>query len=94
MAAIAATDEFVIGEKFSSYDELNAKIKTYQGNRFVQLAKRDSRTLEMAKRRVPKRIEVANPSLVYYTVHFACVFGGKKYKSEGKGQRYKQRYDQ
>ena len=70
--------ELVVGESFSSYEELDAKIRSYQKDKFVQLSKRDSRTLEMAKKRVPKRVEGANPALIYYTIHFACVFGGKK----------------
>ena len=84
--------ELVVGKSFSSYGELDAKIRSYQKDKFVQLSKRDSRTLEMAKKRVPKRVEGSNPALIYYTIHFACVFGGKKYKNEGTGQRCKQRF--
>ncbi len=48
--------ELVVGESFSSYKELDAKIRSYQKDKFVQLSKRDSRTLEMAKKRIPKRV--------------------------------------
>ena len=83
-----------VGDLFSSYEELETKISSYQKENFVQLARRDSRTLDVARKRVPKRVEKANPSLVYYTIHFACVFGGKKYKNEGTGQRSQQKYVQ
>ncbi len=88
---MASTVGFVVGESFSSYTELEEKIKSYQKEKFVQLTHRDSRTLENARKRVPKRVEGANGALVYYTLHFACMFGGKKYKNEGTGQRIKQR---
>ena len=79
---------FAVGETFSTYAELEAKIDAYQKENFVQLTRRDTRTLTAARKRVPRRVEGANCALVYYTVHFACVFGSKKYK---KGQRLKQR---
>ena len=80
-----------MGEAFSSYTDVEAKIKAYQREKFVQLNRRDSRTLAAAGKRVPKRVEGARIDLQYYSVHFACVFGGKKYKSEGTGKRARQR---
>ena len=88
---MAVPVEFVVGESFSSYTQLQEKIESYQKEKFVHLTHRDSRTLEKARMRAPKRIESANSALVYYTLHFACVFGDKKHKSEGTGQRSKQR---
>ena len=85
------SSEFTVGESFSSYVELERKVKSYQSAKFIQLTHRDSRTLAMAKRRVPKRVEGANSALIYYTIHYACVFGGKKYKSNGTRQRIQQR---
>ena len=67
------------------------KIQCYEAERFVQLIHRDSRTLEMAKKRVPKRVALAKSDLVYYNIHFACVFGGKKYVKKGTGERPNQR---
>ena len=78
---------FNVGDSFPSYANLKDKIKQYEVERFVQLTHRDSRTLEMAKKRVPGRVACADKELVYYTIHFACVFGGKKYLRKGTGQR-------
>ena len=41
---------FVVGEKFSSYDELKAKVSTYEKSRCVQLCRSDSRTLDAARK--------------------------------------------
>ena len=54
---------FVGGETFASYTDLENKIKTYEVNKFVQLVYRDSRTLDTAIKRVPKRVEGANENL-------------------------------
>lgn len=80
---------FTLGETFSSYEQLQAKIKLYE---CIQLSHRDSRTLEAARKRAPNRVEGANKNLKYYTIHMVCVFGGKKYKNRGTGQRAYQRY--
>ena len=39
--------------------EVERKIKNYEKSKLVQLARRDSRTLEDAAKRVPKRVEGA-----------------------------------
>ena len=41
----------------------------------------DSRTIEAAHRRIDR------PSLKYYEVVYACIHGGRKFKSQGKGRR-------
>ncbi len=82
---------FAVNDKFSSYTSLEEKIKQYEKERYVQFAHRDSRTLEMAKKRAPGRVACAKKELVYYTIHYACVFGGKKYQKKGTGQRSHQR---
>ena len=87
---MAQTDEettFAVGDRFSSYKELDEKVKAYEKSRHVQLTHRDSRTLEASRKRVPKRVESANKALVYYSVHLTCVFGGKKYVNRGTGER-------
>jgi len=82
---------FVVGECFDSYEELDERVKAYQKENFVQLTHRDSRTLEAARKRVPKRVEEAKNGLQYYSVHLACVFGGKNCVGKGTGQRPLQR---
>ena len=74
---------FVVGEKFSSYDELKAKVSTYEKSR----CRSDSRTLDAARERVPRKVESAKKDLVYYRINLSCVFGGKKYQSKGGGKR-------
>ena len=63
---------FVVGETFASYIELEKK-KTYEVNKFVQLVHRDSRTLETAIKRVPKRVERANEDLCAIIASISCV---------------------
>ena len=82
---------FTVGNWFASYADLESKVKDYESANNVQLTHRDSRTLESAQKRVPKRVEGANSSLKYYFVYLTCVCGGKPYKSRIKGDRPNQR---
>ena len=83
---------FVLGEKFSSYEQLKEKITAYQQGKTVQLAYTDSRTLDAAWKRAPKRIQKANEKLHYYSLHLKCNLGGKPFHSKGSGQRPCHRY--
>ena len=78
---------FFVGESFPTYSDLEAKIRTYEVSAYVQLTHRDSRTLEGMKTRAPNRVKEANPQLLYYSIYLSCLFGGKKYKNKGTGQR-------
>ena len=85
MAASDSVSElasFEVGDQFSSYSDLTSRIKAFEKASSVQLSQRDSRTLEAARKRVPKRVEVAKAELIYYSIHFICVFGGKKYRNK------------
>ena len=86
------TSTLEIGSKFSSFDDLKCSIATYEKERSVQLLQRDSRTLEAARKRVPRKVEKANKSLVYYSIIFCCSFGGKNYKCQSKGKRVHQMF--
>ena len=79
-----------IGDKFSNIKEFLAKINEVQKNTSVQLWNRDSRTLEGAKKRYPLQVANANPQLKYYSLHMACVCGGKK--QSDKATKRKVRY--
>ena len=84
------TRDFVgisVGDTFSNYDEVFAKIKQVEIDSSVQLYRRDSRTIEGAKTRMPRIAEKANPVLQYYTLEYCCVFGGKSHKTESRGIR-------
>ena len=78
---------FCLGESFSSYRGLQVKIKDYERLAAVQLTHRDSQPLEGMKSRAPNRVKEANPHIVYYSIYLSCVFGQKKYKNKGSGQR-------
>ena len=82
---------FSAGDKFSSYSELETRIRAYEAENAVQLIRRDCRLMEAARKRTPKRVEQANKDLKYFSMHFACIFGGKKYTGKGKGVRPNQR---
>ena len=83
---------FIVGEKFSTYEQLKEKIRAYEDGNNIQLVYNDSRTLEAATKRAPKRISKANKELVYYSLHLTCLFGGKTFHSKGSGQRPHHRY--
>ena len=80
-----------VGDTFNSYSDLELFILTYERENHVQLTLRDTRTLDNARSRAPKRVEGSNPRLKYYSVHYTCVCGGKKYFSKGNGIRTGQR---
>ena len=51
------------------------------------MVKRDCRTFEAAKKRIPKRIENANKSLCYQSIKYICKFSGKPRNSDLKWKR-------
>ena len=61
---MATKTKILVGDLFNSYEELEAKVTSYRKDNFVQLARRDSRTLDVARKRVPKRVERANSALM------------------------------
>lgn len=82
---------FCVGEKFSSFSDFENKLTKYEKYNAIQMSRRDSRTLEAAAKRVPKRVEGAPSKLKYYEVHYTCLFGGKTYTRKGNGIRKHQR---
>ena len=79
---------FHIGEKFSSFDQLQEKISAYTRKTYIDLYRRESRTIATAIK--AKRIsstKVINESLKYYEVQYNCIHGGNNFKSQGKGVR-------
>ena len=66
-------------EKFNSFEEVQRWIDDYQRQNYVQLYISDSRTIAAAQKRLPKR--QLKTELKYYQVTYACVHGGRKYKS-------------
>ena len=78
---------FSRGELFPSMLEFERKKDVYCNENFIVLYKRDSRTIDNAKKRGSIKTTIVNPALMYYEIHYSCVHGGKKYESRSKGQR-------
>ena len=69
-----------LGQKFNTYDELDAAIKQYQTQNFCVLVTKDSRSIEAAQKRL-------NPELKYNELKFACHHEGENRKRVTKGER-------
>lgn len=63
---------------------MEVKIANYEKRNFVQMWKREARTIDAAKKRIDRYMK---PQLHYYQLKYCCIHGGRKFKSEGKGIR-------
>ena len=75
---------FRVGDMFSSFDELDLKLKRFERTNFMQFWKRDARTIEAAKKRVERFLK---PELKYYEIKYCYIHGGQAFKPKGKGMR-------
>lgn len=74
-----------IGQVFPTFDDLEKMvIKTCKENS-VQFYRRDSRKIENAVKRNAQKIY--NPDIIYSEIKYACIYGGRKFKSQGAGFR-------
>ena len=73
------------GKEFSSFEELSTNVKEWEGANFVTLYTRSSRSVEAARRRAPKR--TYNQQLKFSEIDYACVHGGREYKSTSSQKR-------
>lgn len=64
------------------FAELEEKITAYSSTHFVQLWKKDARTIEAAKKRVGKIASKMSDALKYHSVKYCCVHGGKKFTTK------------
>ena len=77
--------EFVVGEKFASFEAFTSKLERYKNKVFAEFWKRDSRTIAGARKRgVDRPIKL---ELVYHEVKYCCILGGQTFKPKGKGKR-------
>ena len=83
--------DFSVGDKFSFFEALSTKVAAYEKSKCVQLYRRDSKTLENAKKKAPLKVDSSNKALKYYYILYSCIFGGKKFHSTSKGKRHNQR---
>ena len=88
-AVIEPAGRFFVGKEFPSYNELEESINTYCDEKLISIYIRTSRTIDAAVRshRIKEpTVEISN-LLKYYEIEYACIHGGKKYTSRGKGKR-------
>jgi len=71
-----------IDSEFSSLNELENSLISYEAKHFCNFTKSNSRTIEEAKKKGLKRY--INPQLEYAEIDYVCVNGGE-YKSQSKG---------
>lgn len=77
--------DVIIGQVFPTFDDLEeAIIETCKENS-VQFYRRDSRKIENAVKRNAQRN--FNPDIIYSEIKYACIYGGRKFKSQGAGVR-------
>ena len=77
-------NSFVFGDCFESFAKLEARVEKFENSHFVKFWKRDTRTVEAARKRMNKSIK---PELKYYEIKYCCIHGGQHFKSQGKGLR-------
>lgn len=78
---------FHMGELFDSYEDLEYKLDTYSQRNFVHFWRRDSRTVNGAHMKTARPI---CEKLKYYSVKYACIYGGQKFLPRGAGRRQSQ----
>ena len=76
----------MLGQRFSSSEELQDFISDFEKYNSFNLIRRDSKTLESAVKTIenetnwPRRLEDANSKLKFYYLKLRCNFGGKAHK--------------
>ena len=92
MAELEVTEEctvtnsqFVVRESFKTFEELKPRLLSIKKENFVELWKRDCRTIAAARKRGIDR--PLNPSLKYYDIKCCSIHGGQAFKPRGAGKR-------
>ncbi|XP_012138989.1 uncharacterized protein LOC100880453 [Megachile rotundata] len=78
---------FHLGEMFDSYEELEHKLEKFSKRSLVHYWRRDSRTVSGAHMKTARPI---SERLKYYSVKYACIYGGQKFLPRGAGRRQSQ----
>ena len=79
----------MVGKRFEFIAALNEVKQSFEDYNFIELWKKDARTLAAAKKRTPKRVESINSELEYYSLLFACKFAGKPRKKPNRQKETK-----
>ena len=75
----------VSGQEFYSFEELSEGVKNWEKKNFVTLYTRSSRSIEAARKRAPNRTFL--DKLKFSELDYACVHGGREYKSNATQKR-------
>ena len=75
---------FGLGVSFSSYEELERTLKSFEANTYSKFWKREARTIEAARKRTYRHL---SPTLKYYQLKYTCIHGGQSFRPKGKGTR-------
>lgn len=79
------SDIFKVGDSFPSFELFAEKLNKFKKDNFVEVYIRDSITVPNAAK---KGIKIPiKEDLGYYYLKYACVRGGKKFNTKGKGLR-------
>ena len=79
------SEDLKVGDEFPTFTAFNEVLDAFCKTNSTQLYIWDSQKIETAKKRgVKKHME---PALIYYFIKYACVRGGKDFKSRGNGIR-------
>ena len=74
------------GQIYQNYSEWENAKEIYESINFVQIWKRDARTIETLQRRAPKKHY--NKDLVYGDLKYCCIHGGRSHKPTSTGTNY------
>ena len=74
-----------VGQEFCSFQELSSTINQWEAANFVTLHRRSSRSIKASRLRAPQR--KFNDKLEFAEVDYACVHGGRQYKSKSTNKR-------
>ncbi|XP_047145569.2 uncharacterized protein LOC124818598 [Hydra vulgaris] len=83
---------FTCKDVFLSFEDLKANIKKYEDANFVQLWMRDAKTINAARKSIPKRASIMAPQIKYSFIKYCCIHGGQKFKYKGFGKRQTSTY--
>ena len=78
-----------VGDKFQSFALWEEAVKKYELENYVQLWRRDARTIQTAKKRLTStKDRQFNDDFQYYELKlYCCIKGGRKYTTRTTGSR-------
>ena len=77
-------DELRVGDKFQTFEEFETKLHEFEQKHYIQLYKRDARTVGAARKRVSRPL---SSEIKYYEIRYCCISGGAAFKARGHGIR-------